>query len=66
MDMNQWKEMFPCLISKAATVEVISNGETSNRNGAIQLVCPFYIALALYSLYVHSISHWFNLWIIVY
>ncbi|KAL5729191.1 hypothetical protein ACHQM5_002172 [Ranunculus cassubicifolius] len=38
MDVNQWKEMFPSLISKAATVEVISNGETSNRNGAIQLM----------------------------
>ena len=35
---NQWKEMFPCLISKAATVDVICNGEGSNRNGAVQLV----------------------------
>ncbi|KAJ6415962.1 hypothetical protein OIU84_004704 [Salix udensis] len=38
MDVNQWKEMFPCLISKAATVDVISNGEGANRNGAVQLV----------------------------
>ena len=30
--------MFPCLISKAVTVDVISNGEGSNRNGAVQLV----------------------------
>lgn len=35
---NQWKEMFPCLISKAATVDVICNGEGPNRNGAVQLV----------------------------
>ena len=35
---NQWQEMFPCLISKAATVDVICNGEGSNRNGAVQLV----------------------------
>ena len=35
---NQWKEMFPCLISKAATVDVITNGEGPNRNGAVQLV----------------------------
>ncbi|KAL5160395.1 Homeobox-leucine zipper protein GLABRA 2 [Glycine soja] len=35
---NQWKEMFPCLISKAATVDVICNGEGSNRNGAVQLM----------------------------
>jgi len=30
--------MFPCLISKAATVDVMFNGEGSNRNGAVQLV----------------------------
>lgn len=35
---SQWKEMFPCLISKAATVDVISNGEGPNGNGAVQLV----------------------------
>ncbi|KAL2617520.1 hypothetical protein AAZV13_08G190400 [Glycine max] len=38
LDVNQWKEMFPCLISKAVTVDVISNGEGSNRNGAVQLM----------------------------
>ncbi|XP_057967176.1 homeobox-leucine zipper protein GLABRA 2 [Malania oleifera] len=38
MDVNQWKEMFPCLISKAATVDVICNGEGTNRNGAVQLM----------------------------
>ncbi|KAI4329239.1 hypothetical protein L6164_021527 [Bauhinia variegata] len=38
MDMNQWKEMFPCLISKAATVDVICSGEGANKNGAVQLM----------------------------
>ncbi|XP_027344758.1 homeobox-leucine zipper protein GLABRA 2-like [Abrus precatorius] len=38
LDVNQWKEMFPCLISKAATVDVICRGEGSNRNGAVQLM----------------------------
>ncbi|MED6146752.1 hypothetical protein PIB30_037657 [Stylosanthes scabra] len=38
LDVNQWKEMFPCLISKAATVDVICNGEGSNSNGAVQLM----------------------------
>ncbi|GLT32674.1 hypothetical protein SLA2020_073220 [Shorea laevis] len=38
MDVNQWKEMFPCLISKAATVDVICNGEGANKNGAVQLM----------------------------
>ncbi|XVF86637.1 hypothetical protein PTKIN_Ptkin18bG0058500 [Pterospermum kingtungense] len=38
MDVNQWKEMFPCIISKAATVDVICNGEGPNKNGAVQLM----------------------------
>ncbi|MED6135424.1 hypothetical protein PIB30_046313 [Stylosanthes scabra] len=38
LDVNQWKEMFPCLISKATTVDVICNGEGSNSNGAVQLM----------------------------
>ncbi|EEF46443.1 homeobox protein, putative [Ricinus communis] len=37
-DVNHWKEMFPCLISKAATVDVICNGEGPNRDGAVQLM----------------------------
>ncbi|RDX88552.1 Homeobox-leucine zipper protein GLABRA 2, partial [Mucuna pruriens] len=38
LDVNQWKEMFPCLISKAATVDVVCNREGSNGNGAVQLM----------------------------
>uniref|UniRef100_A0A2P2LIQ7 Homeobox-leucine zipper protein GLABRA 2-like n=1 Tax=Rhizophora mucronata TaxID=61149 RepID=A0A2P2LIQ7_RHIMU len=38
MDVKQWKEMFPSLISKAATVYVICNGEGPNKNGAVQLM----------------------------
>ena len=30
--------MFPCLISKAAVVDVICNGEGPNKEGAVQLV----------------------------
>ncbi|PNY17363.1 homeobox-leucine zipper protein GLABRA 2-like, partial [Trifolium pratense] len=38
LDAKQWKEMFPCLISKAATVDIICKGESSNKNGAVQLM----------------------------
>ncbi|KAK4428108.1 Homeobox-leucine zipper protein GLABRA 2 [Sesamum alatum] len=38
MDANQWKEMFPGLVSKAATVDVICNGEGANRDGAVHLM----------------------------
>lgn len=38
LDVNQWKEMFPSMISKAATVDVICNGEGPNRNGAVLLM----------------------------
>lgn len=30
--------MFPCIISKTATVDVICHGEAPNKNGAVQLV----------------------------
>ncbi|CAN4086826.1 unnamed protein product [Withania somnifera] len=39
MDVDQWKEMFPSMISKAATVDVICNGEGANNlDGAAQLM----------------------------
>ncbi|KAI3455444.1 hypothetical protein Pfo_012107 [Paulownia fortunei] len=38
MDANQWKELFPCLVSKAATVDVICNGEGANRDGSVHLM----------------------------
>ncbi|KAK9102701.1 hypothetical protein Sjap_019955 [Stephania japonica] len=38
MDVNQWMEMFPCLISKAATIDTVSSGEGPCRNGATQLM----------------------------
>ncbi|KAD4889286.1 hypothetical protein E3N88_21359 [Mikania micrantha] len=36
--VKEHEEMFPCIISKAATLDVISHGEGANRNGAIQLM----------------------------
>ncbi|XP_028756131.1 homeobox-leucine zipper protein GLABRA 2 [Neltuma alba] len=38
LDVNQWKEMFPSLISKAAIVDVICSGEGPNQDGAVQLM----------------------------
>lgn len=38
MDVDHWKEMFPCMISRAATVDVISSGMGGTRNGALQLM----------------------------
>ncbi|KAF7814256.1 homeobox-leucine zipper protein GLABRA 2 [Senna tora] len=38
MDVNEWREMFGCLISKAATIDVICSGEGANKDGAVQLV----------------------------
>nr|XP_043615141.1 homeobox-leucine zipper protein GLABRA 2 [Erigeron canadensis] len=38
MDVKEFEEMFPCMISKAATLDVISSGEGANRNGAVQLM----------------------------
>ncbi|KAL0562136.1 hypothetical protein IC582_002587 [Cucumis melo] len=38
MDVVQWKEMFPSMISKASTMEVVFNGDGNNRDGAVQLM----------------------------
>eukprot|EP01018_Ginkgo_biloba_P004263 Gb_29468 [translate_table: standard] len=38
MDASRWTEMFPCIISRAATVDVISSGMGGTRNGALQLM----------------------------
>ncbi|XP_076936750.1 homeobox-leucine zipper protein GLABRA 2-like isoform X1 [Bidens hawaiensis] len=38
MDVKEYEEMFPCMISKAATLDVICNGEGANRKGAVQLM----------------------------
>ncbi|WOL11040.1 homeobox-leucine zipper protein GLABRA 2 [Canna indica] len=38
MDVNQWKELFPCLISKATIFDVISNGQGESKDGTIQLM----------------------------
>ncbi|GKB38102.1 reverse transcriptase domain-containing protein, partial [Tanacetum coccineum] len=35
--LQQYKEMFPCMIAKEANLDVICNGEGANRNGAVQL-----------------------------
>ncbi|CAL9109771.1 unnamed protein product [Musa acuminata var. zebrina] len=38
MDVNQWKEFFPCLISKAVIVDIISKGLGDSKDGTIQLM----------------------------
>uniref|UniRef100_A0A0D9V5Y2 Homeobox domain-containing protein n=1 Tax=Leersia perrieri TaxID=77586 RepID=A0A0D9V5Y2_9ORYZ len=38
MDVNQWKELFPSMISKAATLDVINKGEDDGRDGIVQLM----------------------------
>ncbi|KAL8172477.1 hypothetical protein V2J09_024281 [Rumex salicifolius] len=36
--MNKWRDMFPCMISRASTTDVIANGMGGTRNGALQLM----------------------------
>ncbi len=31
--------MFPCMIARTATIDLISNGMTGTKNGALQVVC---------------------------
>ncbi|KAH6758817.1 HD-ZIP IV family of homeobox-leucine zipper protein with lipid-binding START domain-containing protein [Perilla frutescens var. frutescens] len=71
MDANQWKELFPCLISKAATVDVICSGEGANRDGAahlmfaeIQMLNPLVASREVYFVR-HSKQISANQWVIV-
>ncbi|CAL9082162.1 unnamed protein product [Musa acuminata var. zebrina] len=38
MDARRWADMFPCIIAKATTMEVISGGVGGTRDGALQLM----------------------------
>ncbi|KAH7577866.1 hypothetical protein JRO89_XS01G0309000 [Xanthoceras sorbifolium] len=38
MDPNRWAEMFPCMIARTSTTDVISSGMGATRNGALQLM----------------------------
>ncbi|XP_074263269.1 homeobox-leucine zipper protein ANTHOCYANINLESS 2-like isoform X2 [Silene latifolia] len=38
MDSNRWTEMFPGIVARASTTDVISNGMGGTRNGALQLM----------------------------
>ncbi|OEL22453.1 Homeobox-leucine zipper protein ROC9 [Dichanthelium oligosanthes] len=38
MDVNQWKELFPSMISKAGTLGVIHAGENDDQDGVVQLM----------------------------
>ncbi|GMI99592.1 ANTHOCYANINLESS 2, ARABIDOPSIS THALIANA HOMEODOMAIN PROTEIN [Hibiscus trionum] len=38
MDANHWAEMFPCLVSRAATVDVLSTGTGVTRDNALQVM----------------------------
>ncbi|XP_047337762.1 homeobox-leucine zipper protein ANTHOCYANINLESS 2-like [Impatiens glandulifera] len=38
MDTNRWAEMFPVMVARAETTDVISSGMGGTRNGALQLM----------------------------
>ncbi|XP_077234598.1 homeobox-leucine zipper protein ANTHOCYANINLESS 2-like isoform X2 [Tasmannia lanceolata] len=38
MDSNRWAEMFPCMIARTSTTDVISSGMGGTRNGALELM----------------------------
>jgi len=45
---NRWAEMFPCIIARTSTAEVISNGINGTRNGALQLVSLVYFLASFF------------------
>ncbi|XP_047341240.1 homeobox-leucine zipper protein GLABRA 2-like [Impatiens glandulifera] len=71
MDVNEWKDMFPSIISKATSVDVISDGKENHRNGDVQLMSAEYQMLTptVPTREVHFIRHCKQLsskkWVIV-
>jgi len=45
---NRWAEMFPCIIARTSTTEVISNGINGTRNGALQIVSLVYFLASFF------------------
>ncbi|KAH7557598.1 hypothetical protein JRO89_XS11G0187900 [Xanthoceras sorbifolium] len=46
MDPNRWVEMFPCMVSGAATLDMISSGISGTKNGTLQLMFAEFQALS--------------------
>ncbi|CAN6205269.1 unnamed protein product [Urochloa humidicola] len=38
MDAGRWSEMFPCIVARASTTDIISSGMGGTRSGSIQLM----------------------------
>ncbi|XP_062193783.1 homeobox-leucine zipper protein ROC6-like [Phragmites australis] len=38
MDAARWSEMFPCIVARASTTDIISSGMGGTRSGSIQLI----------------------------
>ncbi|XP_027103840.1 homeobox-leucine zipper protein ANTHOCYANINLESS 2 isoform X3 [Coffea arabica] len=38
MDPNRWTELFSCMIGRASTIDVVTDGTGGTRNGALQLM----------------------------
>ncbi|KAG2331091.1 hypothetical protein Bca52824_002271 [Brassica carinata] len=38
MDSDRWAEMFPCIVARSTTTDVISGGMAGTRNGVLQLM----------------------------
>ncbi|XP_047341230.1 homeobox-leucine zipper protein GLABRA 2-like [Impatiens glandulifera] len=71
MNVNEWKDMFPSIISKATSVDVISEGKGNHRNGDVQLMFAEYQMLTptVPIREVHFVRHCrqlsFKKWVIV-
>ncbi|CAL5367212.1 unnamed protein product [Camellia sinensis] len=46
MDANQWSEMFPCMIGRTSTIDVIFSGMAGSRNCSLQLMHAEFQALS--------------------
>ena len=62
---TQWVDLFPTIVTKARTIEVIENGALGSRDGSLQLVSG-HIHIENYIIYIPIIvgqqgrSYWNN------
>ncbi|CAL5185284.1 unnamed protein product [Lathyrus oleraceus] len=71
LDVDRWSEMFPCMIARAHTLEVISNGTDGSRNGfmqvmqaELQLPSPL-VPVRQYTFLRYSKKHAEGVWVVV-
>lgn len=53
LDANKWMELFPCIISRAKTLQVVHSEMSGHASGSIHLVCMY-----VRKFFLRSVTQW--------